>query len=117
MGFLTTLMIRNDTMEAIRQDPEGFSKKLLEVIDEAYASQEPIDLSFKNYCNMATVHPSSHADVSQLYLHTGNGLINICPYSNDFKHMLSKNTNFLKRSIQIAQNLITEAKKQIKEKS
>ena len=40
MGFLTTLMIRNDTMEAIRQDPEGFSKKLLEVIDEAYRKHE-----------------------------------------------------------------------------
>lgn len=117
MGFLTTIMIRNDAMEEIRKDPEGFSKKLLETIDEASMDGQSKGLGFGHYCNMATVHPSSHADVQQLYLHIGNTLINICPYSNDFKRMLGKNTNFLKRSIEAAQRFITEAKKQIKEKS
>lgn len=66
MGFNTAVMVLNDQMDQIENDPQ-FSKKLCNAIREKYGKPDN-DL----YCGSFSVLASQHADWDQLVIVGGN---------------------------------------------
>jgi hypothetical protein len=61
MGFNTTVVVMNDALEYIRNDPE-FGSKLADAALRIWGSDQPEDVSAGCFINAATVIESHHAD-------------------------------------------------------
>lgn len=75
MGFNTTLMVLNDRLDEIQQDPERFVTELVRV---AAAGGETQDIM----CQTRVMRPE-HADVPRLYWTHGNSIIELSHYATD----------------------------------
>jgi hypothetical protein len=51
MGYNSLVMICNDALNAIDQDPEGFAKKLSYYIGGGVGSEKPFDFGHGNHAN------------------------------------------------------------------
>lgn len=69
MGFNTTVVVLNDALSDIEQDPD-FGKKLAAAIRSVSCYNKPIDVSAMGHCNAASVIESHHADNS-VYVKVG----------------------------------------------
>ena len=70
MGWNTTVVVLNDALTDIRDDPE-FGRKLYDACLEAVA-RKPVDVSAGCHCNAATVIETHHADQMVLVRVGGN---------------------------------------------
>jgi hypothetical protein len=61
MGFNTTVLILNDALDEIENDP-NFGKKLVSAISKVGIGNKGVDVSALNHCNAARVIESHHAD-------------------------------------------------------
>ena len=62
MGFNTTVIVRNDALGNIEEDPE-FGKNLARAIMHLSVSQgRSVDVSSKGHCNAASAIETHHAD-------------------------------------------------------
>lgn len=61
MGYNTTVVVMNDSLHAIQDDPD-FGKKLVGAIMKKTITRDPIDVSALGHCNAATVIETHHAD-------------------------------------------------------
>ena len=97
MGFLTTITFSNDAADQYKKNPE----RLAEIIDDATigykcdrnggrAYSEPIG----NHCNPLTVQKTRHADDHTIYVHMGNTVCEMTPYSADTNHILKHNKEY-----------------------
>jgi hypothetical protein len=72
MGFNSTLLVLNDALHLIRDDPE-FGKKVYEAVLHLQTTRgRPVDISSGNHCNAATAIESHHADGYRMLLVGGN---------------------------------------------
>lgn len=80
MGFNTTVVVLNDALNNIRDDP-NFGERLASAIMTAFGGQKPVDVPAVTpgggvFCNAATVIESHHADGYRAILVGGNcGLV------------------------------------------
>jgi hypothetical protein len=72
MGYNTALMICNDGLEQLRRDPNAAEKIYQGVL--AAGSRAENWVSIGNHCNLVSILPSQHADVSQVVLVGGNSI-------------------------------------------
>jgi hypothetical protein len=82
MGFNTTVIVMNDAVDQIANDPT-FGKKLAQAIMGMFGDRRPIDVSAGNHLNAATVIESHHADNTALVAVGGNfatALLQTCGY-------------------------------------
>lgn len=70
MGFNTTVLVLNDALHHIENDPE-FGRKLVQAI-QAVSRGSQVDISSNGHCNAATVIESHHADYDVLVKIGGN---------------------------------------------
>lgn len=74
MGYNTTIVIRNDALDQIRDDPE-FGRKLVDAIlnlnDPCYKDRN-IEVSAGNHSNVAQVVEQHHADLTSIVTVGGN---------------------------------------------
>lgn len=107
MGFLTTITVYNDDWYH-NSDP----KKLGEAICLSWQESEynRVPSCIRN----VIVQPSYHADEHQLYIHWGNTIQNINPWTKDFIYRAKTNYEFLKESIEKAEQIVKDAKKELK---
>lgn len=111
MGYLTTITFYNDFWGEIKQNKD----KLFDSLDEAIFGVANRYGKFTNASlGQIIVQPSAHADDHQLYIHRGNLVFNVAPWTNEFEEMAERNPEFLEESIKAAQNIVTEAKKRLK---
>lgn len=61
MGYNTTVLVMNDALTQIEEDPE-FGKNLAKAIYSIYDDRASRDIPAGNHCNAATVIESHHAD-------------------------------------------------------
>ena len=115
MGFLTTITIYNDALHEFEKNPEAFGKAILEGISRANKYHISQTVPFGSYSNYIDCQPSFHADDHQLYIHYGNNVLNINPYGNEFERLKETNIESLKDYIKVADQLLKEAKKQLKD--
>lgn len=73
MGCNTSVIVINDALEDIENDPL-FGKKLVAAIRERNRNPKgrPIDVSASNHCNAASVIETHHADQTSVVLIGGN---------------------------------------------
>lgn len=74
MGFNTTIVIRNDALHQIENDPE-FGRKLVEAImnlnDPRYKGRR-LEVAAGNHANVAQVVETHHADLTSIVTVGGN---------------------------------------------
>lgn len=109
MGFLTTITIYNDHLHDFEYDPKQFGKDILQGVEEAFYAGQSVTK------NNIIVQPSRHADDNTLYLHWGNTVRTINPYSKEFEELITTNPELAMKKIKIAERLIKIAKQKIKE--
>ncbi len=71
MGYNTTVLVINDALGEIENDPQ-FGKKLVAAILMKNTSKDPIDVSAGSHVNAATVVETHHADRTTLIAVGGN---------------------------------------------
>lgn len=116
MGFLTTIVIRNDALHSFRDDPKAFGEAVLKGVSEAHLYNKDVNIGFKCYANYITVFPSRHADDETLYLHSGNCLFQLDPNSNSFISLKNRNLKLLKDFLKRANRLIIYARSKLNKK-
>ena len=68
MGYNTALMILNDRLHEIKDDPD-FGKKIYDAV-----VMSRVDKNRQPYLPQVTILPSEHADVAQVVLITANSM-------------------------------------------
>lgn len=86
MGWNTTVVVYNDALGAIKDDPE-FGRKLAEAISRRSAGirgDDPVDVPAGNHANAAMVVESHHADSTAVITVAGNlGILQAQTYGWD----------------------------------
>lgn len=72
MGFNTTVVVLNDGLHYIEENPEQFVKNLLQAINEVWSSHEMAYVPCGNHSNVATVVETHHADNTAIIAVGGN---------------------------------------------
>jgi hypothetical protein len=107
MGFLTTCTIYNDGLDLLKKHPDEFCSKLY----DASLSMEQKEFGIGNFCNFANVQRTRHADDSVIYIHAGNTVTEIAPWSKEFEHMIKTNPDMTNMYIRLLENTLSEIKK------
>ncbi len=84
MGYNSTVVVMNDALHAIEDDPQ-FGKKLSQAI-MTVSRGNPVDVSALNHCNAATVIETHHADGTALVAvgqNYGHNLGILYPYGEE----------------------------------
>ncbi len=81
MGMNTSVIVLNDALDSIENDPE-FGKKIGNAIRECrhhnrYRADHGVDISCGSHCNAATVVETHHADETTLLAFGGNCVSNL----------------------------------------
>ncbi len=71
MGWNTTVVVMNDSLGAIEQDP-AFGRNFARACAEMHGSRHSIDVPALGHCNAATVIETHHADGTVLVAVGGN---------------------------------------------
>lgn len=115
MGYLTTVTFYNDAFDIFEKNPKEFGEKILNGTNEANRAYKAIDIGMGCHANCITIQPSYHADAHQLYIHSGNTVFNINPWSRDFEDLLKSNLSCAEDWVAQAESMIEEANKKVKE--
>lgn len=115
MGYLTTVILRNDAMGSFEDNPEAFGRAILAGIHKAQEERAQVDIPFNGYCNYISVELSRHADDETVYVHTGNMVFNLHPEEKDFKDLAKQNKTILADFIRRAERIIKTAKIALKQ--
>ena len=86
MGFLTTVLLRNDCIGQFQKDPKALGEAILKAMDEANYINKQVDGP-----GCIKVEPSRHADHSVLFIQTGNTLHVIGEGERDWKDLIVRN--------------------------
>ena len=84
MGYLTTLTIYNDGCDQIEKYPKEFAEKVTQACCGSITRGNKSDSFGLGYhANLVTVQRPRHADDQTLFMHSGNTLIEMNPYSQE----------------------------------
>lgn len=93
MGYLTTITFLNDASDQYDKHPD----RLVEIVHDAVCNHKcsrnggkSYDEGIGNHCNAITVQRSRHADDHTTYVHMGNGVTEMNPWSADTKDLLER---------------------------
>ena len=109
MGYLTTLTIYNDGIDSITDDAEALNEKIKN------ASHEGGEVGHKGFCNLVQVQKSRHADEHTIYVHMGNCVTELNPYTKETKKLIANNPAFSDRMIAFMEMELKALKKLRKE--
>jgi hypothetical protein len=115
MGYNTTVLILNDSLDVLEKNPEEFTKKLVGKI----LSMEEGDVGVSGHVNPVYVMPTAHADVFRLYCTHGNSIVELSRWNRHTMEMARDEQHpyrreFLERCIRSAQGLLTDLKKELR---
>lgn len=86
MGFNTGVLILNDAMHNMEQDPKGFVDNFMEAFHKFQRTHEPTDFALGNHVNGATVFHMAHADVTGVHAIGGNHTTKLYTAYNGGRH-------------------------------
>lgn len=111
MGYLTTVTLYNDGLDLLKSHPEDFCKKLY----SASLRGHETDFGIGYFANFAHVQSSRHADDHTIYVHMGNCVTEVNPFSRDFKNIVERNPEFAKQLVDFIEQDLTWLKKMVEE--
>jgi hypothetical protein len=110
LGYLTTVTVYNDGLDLLVKHPVDFCEKLY----LAATRQECKDFGIGYFANFANVQRSRHADDHTTYVHMGNTVTEVNPYSPDFKQLVAKNPEFAEKLVRFMSDEVKELKRLLK---
>jgi hypothetical protein len=111
MGYLTTFTIYNDGLENIKDLPEQFAK----AVYHGACSMESQEYTIGNCGNMLKVHRTRHADDHTCYVHTGNTVCEMNPFSAETKELNERYPEFFDDMLKHLEENVKKLKKMKKE--
>ena len=108
MGFLTTITIYNDSISEILNNKEEFAEKCY----NACCSQESGTISL-NGGSVGKHQIPRHSHDETIYIHSGNTLIELNPFSKETKRLSKYNPIWYKGMIRLMKFRYEELKKLI----
>ena len=118
MGYLTTLTFLNDAADQYDKHPE----RLMEIIHDAIINHQcsrnggkSYEEHIGNHCNAITVQRSRHADDHTTYVHMGNGVTEMNPWSADTKDLLERFPDVFDQFLSYMEHQVKDLKKMKKE--
>jgi hypothetical protein len=110
MGYLTTFTIYNDGVDLVKDHAQDFANKIL----KASRSSQAGDIAIGSFCNLVRVQKSRHADECTMYVHMGNCVTELNPYSQETKNLAERHPEFFKKLVKFAEQEVRELKALIK---
>lgn len=111
MGFLTTVLIRNDALHTIMEHQQEFC----DGIEQAIQAGEARTVSLGGHCNPVEVKATRHADAPSIYVHMGNTLSEMSKYSKETRWLMREHPVFFKEMLDYLEHEVRELKKAYKE--
>lgn len=106
MGYLTTFTVYNDCCHKIKDDPEGFATAIYDNCSNFKGEKYII----AGRCNVIG-QKTRHADEHTIYVHMGNTVSEVNPYSEDFKQMAEKCPEFADKLVRFLEMELKDLKK------
>lgn len=111
MGNLTTFTVYNDGIHLVKENAQDFANKVY----NAAVFGQVADIELGNFCNVIRVQKCRHADDHTLYVHMGNSVFEMNPYSQETKNLLERNPEFFDRVVKFLDREVKELKTMLKE--
>ena len=118
MGYLTTLNFLNDASDQYDKHPE----RLVEIISDAITNHKcsrngghSYEEGIGNHANAITVQRSRHADDHTIYIHMGNCVSEVNPWSADTKDVLERFPDVFDQYVSFMDQQVKQLKKMKKE--
>ena len=112
MGYLTTVTVYNDGLSLLKKYPLDFCDRLY----EAAISHKQRDFGIGNFCNFANVQQTRHADERTIYVHMGNTVTEVNPWSKDFDDLLKRHPDFARSLVGFLDSEVKVLKRKLQEK-
>lgn len=113
MGYNTALLILNDGLGDLRDNPKEFTEGVIQAIHEG----KDKDVAVGHHCNVVRVMATAHADQPRLYYSHGNLMVELCPWTQPKEGASDGYIEFLKDGIKFAKEQIKDLEKVLKEKT
>ena len=111
MGYLTTFTVYNDGVDLVKEHAQDFANKIY----RAAIGHQICDLAIGNFCNLVKVQKCRHASDNTTYVHMGNTVVEINPYSQETKNMLERNPEFFEKVVKFLDREVKELKTMLKQ--
>lgn len=118
MGYLTTITLLNDASDQYDKHPD----RLVEIVHDAITNHKCIRNGGKSYeehignhCNAITVQRSRHADDHTTYVHMGNCVTEMSPWSADTKDLMERLPDVFDQYVSYMDQQVKALKKMKKE--
>jgi len=111
MGFITILSIHNDGIASILEDSDELCRKIY----EASIGGETTIIGHRCECNLVKVQQPRHMDDHTLYVHMGNTVSEMNPYSKDTENLMKNHPEFFEEMLGFMGNRVKELKSKYKE--
>ena len=108
MGFLTTFTVRNDFLQEIEKNPVEFTKRVVEMCHRMKGDPE------KCYDSDIIPQFTRHADDHTTYVHMGNTVCEMNPYSKETQKLMASHPEFFQKMLKFMESEVKEMKKQFK---
>ena len=109
MGYLTTITIRNDALQTIQDNADVFMEKLLWFCNGGgYYTEEYFGVG--NAVNPVVLQRPRHADDHTIYVHMGNTVVEMNPYSEKTKEMVEQSPSFFDAVLKFMESEVRELK-------
>ena len=110
MGNLTTFTVYNDDCDQIAKHPKEFA-------EEIYIACYNPNIGYRSNVFNGVVIPQKtrHADDKTIYVHAGNTVCEMSPYSDTTKEIMKHSPKFFEEMLKLMEQNIKELKLQMKE--
>ena len=113
MGYITTISIYNDGADQLKKHP----LELAEVLDKAckgvytapYRNHRG-SAGLGNHSNLITVQQPRHADDKTLYVHAGNTVVEMSPYSERCQDICNNHPDYFDELLAVMERRVKEMK-------
>jgi len=110
MGYLTTITIRNDALQTIQDNADVFMEKLLCFCGSWGSLGREEYFGVGNHGNPVVLQTPRHADSCTIYVHMGNTVVEMNPYSEHTEEMLARSPDFFDRVLKFMESEVRELK-------
>jgi len=117
MGHNTAVLLLNDAIHGVQEDPKGFTDALMDAWHKFQRNHgNPTDFPVGNHGNGGTVFHESHADVTSVYAVGGNHTSKLYTTHNGGKHYTDEERLKLLKELaaEMGYNIVKKPKKRKK---
>lgn len=112
MGNLTTLTIYNDGIDLIKKHAQEFADAVYAASNRALPA--PTTIGLGSFANLIKVQHTRHADNNTTYVHMGNTVCEMNPYSPETKRLMREHPAFFEKMLKFMRAEVKELSAEFK---